>query len=219
MHGLDLYDYGARQYDPVVPMFTQQDPMAEKYYHLSPYVYCGNNPVNAFDPDGKKVQIVARQLNPYLPTFIGVHTFIVVSQPDKKPVSYTYGPHSIIGGKLERTSYDYDNQIVKGEKTKVDYQIIDVPVPDGLTEQEFDANIDKAAKQFEGNTEINYNIITNTRRTGNCNTSTTTLLEKAGVSKEVIKELGKQIKGNAYGFGEDRPWTKEERKQLQEEEE
>jgi len=51
MHGLDLYDYGARQYDPVVPMFTQQDPVAEKYYHLSPYVYCGNNPVNAIDPE------------------------------------------------------------------------------------------------------------------------------------------------------------------------
>jgi len=26
MHGLDLYDYGARQYGPIVPMFTQQDP-------------------------------------------------------------------------------------------------------------------------------------------------------------------------------------------------
>lgn len=57
MHGLDLYDYGFRQYDPVVPMFTQQDPMAEKYYHLSPYVYCGNNPVNAVDPTGKEILI------------------------------------------------------------------------------------------------------------------------------------------------------------------
>jgi len=53
MHGLDLYDYGARQFDPIVPMFTQQDPMAEKYYYLSPYVYCANNPMNAIDPDGK----------------------------------------------------------------------------------------------------------------------------------------------------------------------
>lgn len=57
MHGLDLYDYGFRQYDPVVPMFTQQDPMAEKYYHLSPYAYCGNNPVNAVDPTGKEILI------------------------------------------------------------------------------------------------------------------------------------------------------------------
>ena len=55
MHGLDLYDYGARQYDAVVPMFTQQDPMAEKYYHLSPYAYSGNNPVNAIDVDGRSI--------------------------------------------------------------------------------------------------------------------------------------------------------------------
>ena len=54
MHGLDLYDYGFRQYDPVVPMFTQQDPMAEKYYHLSPYAYCANNPVSLIDLDGKE---------------------------------------------------------------------------------------------------------------------------------------------------------------------
>lgn len=57
MHGLDLYDYGFRQYDPVVPMFTQVDPMAEKYYHLSPYVYCKNNPVNMYDSDGRKIYI------------------------------------------------------------------------------------------------------------------------------------------------------------------
>ena len=59
MHGLDLYDYGFRQYDPVVPMFTQQDPLAEKYYHLSPYAYCANNPVNAIDYEGKFPWIIA----------------------------------------------------------------------------------------------------------------------------------------------------------------
>ena len=57
MHGLDLYDYGFRHYDPIVPMFTQQDPMAEKYYHLSPYAYCGGNPVKYIDLDGRKIYI------------------------------------------------------------------------------------------------------------------------------------------------------------------
>lgn len=53
MHGLNLYDYGARHYDAIVPMFTQIDPLAEKYYNFSPYVYCANNPAKYVDPDGR----------------------------------------------------------------------------------------------------------------------------------------------------------------------
>lgn len=33
-------------------MFTSIDPHAESYYHLSPYAYCGGNPVNRIDPTG-----------------------------------------------------------------------------------------------------------------------------------------------------------------------
>ena len=50
--GLNLYDYGARMYDPTLGRFTTMDPMAEKYYSVSPYAYCGNNPVNYIDPTG-----------------------------------------------------------------------------------------------------------------------------------------------------------------------
>ena len=55
MHGLHMYDYGARQYDPLLCRFTTMDPMCEKYYHLSPYAYCGNNPVNAIDMKGDTI--------------------------------------------------------------------------------------------------------------------------------------------------------------------
>ena len=53
MHGLDWYDYGAREYDPTTGMFTSMDPLCEKYYHISPYAYCAGNPVRYVDPDGK----------------------------------------------------------------------------------------------------------------------------------------------------------------------
>lgn len=33
------------------------DPLCEKYYSVSPYAYCHNNPVNRIDPDGKDVLI------------------------------------------------------------------------------------------------------------------------------------------------------------------
>jgi len=50
MHGLDWYDYGARYMDAM--RFTTMDPLAEKYYDMSPYAYCHNNPFNIIDPDG-----------------------------------------------------------------------------------------------------------------------------------------------------------------------
>ena len=50
--GGDWYAYGARRYDPAYCLFTQMDPLAEKYPHLNPYVYCAGNPVRYVDPDG-----------------------------------------------------------------------------------------------------------------------------------------------------------------------
>ena len=55
MLGLDWFDYGARHYDGALTTWGTVDPLCEKYYGISPYVYCGNNPINAFDPDGRKV--------------------------------------------------------------------------------------------------------------------------------------------------------------------
>ncbi|MCX6153077.1 MAG: hypothetical protein NT007_02830 [Candidatus Kapabacteria bacterium] len=43
---------GVRQYGDGVGRFFCPDKMWEKYYSLSPYVYCGNNPVGASDPSG-----------------------------------------------------------------------------------------------------------------------------------------------------------------------
>lgn len=47
------YYYGARYYNPRVSLWLNVDPLAEKYPSWSPYAYCGNNPINYFDPDGR----------------------------------------------------------------------------------------------------------------------------------------------------------------------
>ena len=53
MHGLNTYDYGARQYNPILGRWDRMDPLCEKYYSVSPYAYCHNNPVMYVDPNGK----------------------------------------------------------------------------------------------------------------------------------------------------------------------
>ena len=55
-HGLDWYDSGARMQEFHIPRFTTMDPLCEKYYSISPYAYCNNNPVKYVDPDGRKVE-------------------------------------------------------------------------------------------------------------------------------------------------------------------
>jgi len=52
MHGLDWYDYSARYATFDLPRFTTMDPLAEIFYNISPYAYCGNNPINRIDPTG-----------------------------------------------------------------------------------------------------------------------------------------------------------------------
>ena len=53
--GLNTYDYGARQHDPILARWDRIDPLCEKYYGVSPYAYANNNPVKFIDPDGRKV--------------------------------------------------------------------------------------------------------------------------------------------------------------------
>lgn len=50
-----LYDYGARRYDAALARFVAADPARQG---ASPYVYCGNDPVDARDPDGRSGRFV-----------------------------------------------------------------------------------------------------------------------------------------------------------------
>ena len=64
-HGLDWYDHGARHYDPVTGRWNTMDKMCEKYYGISPYASCGDDPVNAFDPDGNSTWVTQKGENKY----------------------------------------------------------------------------------------------------------------------------------------------------------
>lgn len=54
MHGLNTYDYGARQYDPTLCRWDRIDPLCETDYNMSPYAYCLNSPIINIDLWGLK---------------------------------------------------------------------------------------------------------------------------------------------------------------------
>ncbi len=52
---LNMYDYGARNYDPAIGRWMNIDPLAEKFIAASSYAYVANNPVIYKDPDGMDI--------------------------------------------------------------------------------------------------------------------------------------------------------------------
>ena len=58
-----FYYYEARYYAP--PTFTSRDPLFEKYFFMSPYAYCANNPVKYVDPTGCETHVAQNEDGTY----------------------------------------------------------------------------------------------------------------------------------------------------------
>lgn len=62
---LNLYDHGARLFDPTIGRWISVDPMAHLREWVSPYNFVQNNPLNRIDPDGAFDWVVNRETNEY----------------------------------------------------------------------------------------------------------------------------------------------------------
>lgn len=50
---LNLYDFGARYYDPALARWNSVDPKSNEFPNWSPYNYVNNNPMRLIDPNGE----------------------------------------------------------------------------------------------------------------------------------------------------------------------
>uniref|UniRef100_UPI00262633CF RHS repeat-associated core domain-containing protein n=1 Tax=Flavobacterium sp. TaxID=239 RepID=UPI00262633CF len=54
--GLNMYDYGNRNYDPAIGRFHNLDKFSEKYYDMTPYHYTKNNPIFFVEVKGDSIR-------------------------------------------------------------------------------------------------------------------------------------------------------------------
>ncbi|MBD5320439.1 MAG: hypothetical protein HDS07_06055 [Bacteroides sp.] len=228
-HGLDLYDQAARQYDPILGRFRRPDPFAESFYGVSPYLFCIANPLLLVDKDGEKVEIFTTKLpsdSQILKDWShATHTFILVTDQNGIKHRFAYGAKGDqlaaglgVGGRLQCLNYNQDEAVSSGENTADLKKIIEVAPPADMSQEEFDQKVIEVAKSFGDNEGIKYRLDGGTSSNdtyGNCNSSTSTILLKAGVSKEQVEKIKQQIPGLKWGFESTaKPWTKEEQKKA-----
>ncbi len=120
--GLMQYDYGARFYNPEIGIWGSVDPMVK--FNESPYEYCGDNPINAIDPDGRDYYWMTSEGA----TILALRTMdkhdVLFSTKDGEVQQTTVNDQSILPG-LSTSRSDYDGNYAitnnKNEAFKVFY--------------------------------------------------------------------------------------------------
>ncbi|WP_439490784.1 DUF6443 domain-containing protein [Algoriphagus sp.] len=88
---LNLYDYGARYFDPVIGRWTSPDPLASERSWVSPYNYVQNNPMLRIDPDGMLDDYYNREGQFLYRDTRTTDNIRIIDQGDFDAIASTYG--------------------------------------------------------------------------------------------------------------------------------
>ena len=220
-YGLNFSHHGTRLMLNDLTRSATPDPLAALTPGITPYVYCCGNPINHTDPSGREVILYATTL-PGTCTDLQInfptHTFIVVRNPKLGTHIFAYGPTDDggkgVSGDLGRVYYKQDKRIAQGSTRGLKNKFVIEP-PEGMTSDEFDQKVIDVANSFGNHPGIRYVLIPFKPTQGDCNSSTSTILLKSGVSPEKIDDLDDEMDGANAGFNSTpKPWTAEEQEQA-----
>jgi len=199
--------------------------------NFSPYSVFEDNPIFKTDPRGDTVWLYSTTL-PEASDLLSpaTHTFLVVKTSDNIIHYYVFGPKDykapLGGSPLVRKSYNnneggysQDKEVFTGKDIDHLKKVFLIEPPKDISTNDFDKSVIETAESFGKNEKITYNGLSADATTGNCNTSTSTILYKSGVSNEKLKTIDKEMPGLNWGFGKVRPWTKTEQEKAVKEKE
>ena len=204
-NGLDWCDYGARWYDATRIGWTSADSHCEKYYDISPYVYCEDNPVNAIDSDGRDSYLIvwASSQTEYGHSAFAVDNYRYDLQNRKYIPSGTvtvYGlfPYTAYSAKKaildsrERGLFAIDTNATLQDIKSNNFNSLEGKAPDGIIIIKTDVKVDsktKSVMQKEIKSNKGYK-----GRTRNCSTF---------AREGIMAATGKRVKGEESTFGFD----------------
>ena len=127
----NLSYFGARYLDSKTSLWLNVDPAAEEYANVGSYLFCVNNPLNAVDPDGRRVYFVAGAGNdPASQGWNYRKRFKKIWEAKGiKDVKLMNVSHGKMGDMMFADAYRHYSKI-KGSDTKISSKMIDkAPAP------------------------------------------------------------------------------------------